>query len=88
MVRIPPDYPQSALQRRIEGFVVVRLWIGMRGEVARAEVAQAHPRGAFERSALAAVRRWKYRPGQVDGDPVARGPFEVLLDFKLEDAAR
>jgi protein TonB len=86
VVRIPPDYPRVAAQRGIEGFVVVRLWIGTRGEVSRAEIAQARPRGVFERAALKAVRRWRYRPAEVDGQAVGRGPLEVLFDFKLEDA--
>jgi protein TonB len=87
-VRIPPAYPPGAAARGIEGFVVVRLWIGTQGEVTRADAVQAQPRGVFERAALAAVRRWKYQPGRIGEEAVARGPFEVLLNFNLEDAER
>jgi len=88
IVRIPPEYPPEAARRELEGFVVVRLWVGPSGSVSRAEVAQAEPRGVFERNTLAAVRRWKYRPGQVNGEAVERGPFEVVLNFTLDDAKR
>jgi protein TonB len=78
-VRIPPEYPPTQL----EGFVVVRLWVGAQGEVARAEVAQANPPRVFDRVALDAVRRWRYRPAQRDGAAIAYGPLAVMLDFKL-----
>lgn len=86
LVRIPPDYPPAAARRGIQGFVVVRLWIGAGGEVARAEIAQAHPRRIFDRAALDAVRRWRYRPALTDGRAAEQGPIEVMLDFKLSDA--
>jgi protein TonB len=88
LVRIPPEYPPGLLQRGVEGFVVVRHWVGVRGEVTRAEVVQAYPRHAFERAALEAVYRWRYRPGESGGATVVRGPIEVLLEFSIEDAQR
>ena len=49
--------------------------------------ARSSPR-VFDRAALEGVRRWRYRPAQRDGQVVAYGPLEVLLDFNLSDAQR
>jgi protein TonB len=88
LVRLAPEYPARALRNGIEGYAVVRFWIGPTGDVVRAEIAQAHPRGVFDSAALAAARRWRYQPGMTEGHAVARGPFEVLLNFNLSDARR
>jgi protein TonB len=82
---VPPAYPERARRRGIEGQVLVRLWLGAAGEVARAEIVRAEPAGVFERAVLSAVKRWKYRPASAGGGALARGPLEVLLNFELEE---
>ena len=39
----------------------------------------------FHRSALSAIRKWKYNPKVVDGKAVEQPGERVTLDFVLED---
>lgn len=71
ILTVPPDYPDRALARGIEGFVVVEFTITAAGTIADAVVVRAHPPGIFEQSALRAIARYKYKP-RVLG--VARSP--------------
>lgn len=67
---VAPDYPQEALQKKLRGEVQVRITVGSDGKVRDAVVANSSPPGVFDRAALAAVRRWRYQPGEVDGSAV------------------
>lgn len=57
-----PDYPKSAENQGIEGFVVVRYTVTPEGEVEDPEIVSAIPEGVFERAALKCVREWLYAP--------------------------
>ena len=70
LVRIPPEYPQRAAARGIEGYVVLRFMITEAGTVEDPEVLRAEPAGFFESAARRAVLRWKYQPQIRDGKPV------------------
>jgi protein TonB len=83
LVRIPPEYPQRAAARGVEGFVVLRFIITETGAVEAPEVMHAEPPGYFESAARRAVARWKYQPQIRDGKPtrvvaMARISFELL----------
>jgi protein TonB len=52
MVRATPAYPSRALQRGIEGFVVVSFTVDAMGNVKEPTVTYAEPKGFFERAAL------------------------------------
>ncbi len=83
-VRIPPIYPLRARERRVEGWVRVRLLVDEKGRVERAEVVEARPPGYFERSVLNCVKRWKLTPPTVAGRPV-KAWVETRIRFRLED---
>lgn len=83
LVRVAPQYPLQAAEQRIEGWVVLQLTISAAGTVADALVLDAEPKGVFERAALQAVRKWKYKPRVEDGVPVEREGVKVKLEFKL-----
>ena len=83
LVRVDPDYPPRAKQRRIEGWVDLEFTIGPAGTVENLRVLRAHPPSVFEQAALRAVRRWRYNPKSVDGKPVSRPGIRVRLRFEL-----
>ena len=83
LVRVDPQYPPKARQRRIEGWVDLEFTIGPVGTVANVKVIGAHPRSVFEQAALRAVRRWRYNPKVVDGKAVERHGVKVRLRFQL-----
>lgn len=83
LVQVEPKYPSQALSRKIEGYVVVRLQVTKEGTVSDVEVIDAKPKGIFEREAIRAAWRYKFKPKLVDGKPVeqvATLPFEFNLE--------
>lgn len=84
LVRIPPDYPDRALQKLIEGYVIVRFTVTETGSVVDPEVIQSHPPGFFDRSAIRALLRWKYQPQLVDGKPESVISY-TRINFALLD---
>jgi protein TonB len=83
LVRVDPQYPAKAKQRRIEGWVDIEFTIGPAGTVENPKVIGANPRAVFEKSALRAVRRWRYNPKIENGVAVARPGIRVRLRFEL-----
>lgn len=61
-VMVPPQYPRSALAKGTEGFVDVAFEVSALGVPQNVRVTRANPEGVFERSAVRAVKRWKYLP--------------------------
>ena len=83
LVRVDPQYPPKARQRRIEGYVDIEFTIGPAGTVKNPKVIGASPPSVFDQAALRAVRRWRYNPKVVDGTAVERHGVKVRLRFEL-----
>ncbi len=83
LVRVDPQYPPKARQRRIEGWVDVEFTIGPAGTVENPKVIGSHPPGVFEQATLRAVRRYRYNSKIVDGVAVARHGVQLRIRFKL-----
>jgi protein TonB len=65
-----PQYPDSALQRGIEGTVLLSFTIDAGGAVRDPVVERSSPAGVFDRAALQAIRSARYQPRTEDGVPV------------------
>ena len=83
IVRVLPEYPPNG---RGDGWVLVQFDITKIGSVANVRVVDASPRGVFEKNALKAIERWRYRPAVMDGQAVERRGLRVRLSFVLEKA--
>lgn len=83
IVKVRPVYPRNAISRGIEGHVLVQFTIDTVGRVTDVEVLEASPRGVFERAAVQAVERFRYKPRVVNGQPT---PVRVQhrLTFELD----
>ncbi len=81
--RVPPRYPMRAANRRIEGWVKVEFTITELGTVTDAKVVEAYPNSVFNRSALRAIAKWKFKPKLVAGQAVEQRALQVL-QFKLK----
>ena len=68
ITQTPPVYPPLARQARIQGGVVLHAIIDREGKVAQLEVVSGHP--LLVQSALDAVKQWRYKPTQLNGEPV------------------
>lgn len=67
--RVAPVYPDSARAAGVEGAVVVRALVGSDGHVLRVEIQTSVP--GLDAAALAAVKKWRFKPATVDGKPRA-----------------
>ena len=85
IVRVPPQYPLRAAERGVEGWVEVEFTISRTGTVKDPSVINAKPQNIFNRSALRAIRKWKYNPKIEDGEPVERPGVKVRLTFQLQN---
>lgn len=82
--RAAPRYPKDAKRQRIEGTVYLEYDINKRGKTTNIRVLEAVPEGVFERAAIAAVRRWEYKPAVEAGRKVATNNFRNRINFKLD----
>lgn len=80
-----PEYPQRALARGVEGWVLVSFTIAASGAVADPIVVDADPPGVFDAAALRAVMRYRYRPQIVAGVPTATPGMLLRIHFELEN---
>lgn len=86
IVRINPKYPTSAARDGIEGWVQLSFNISPTGEVIDATVVNSEPKRIFDREALRAIKRWKYRPKVIEGVAQLQTGQTVQLDFKLDSS--
>lgn len=77
-----PEYPQSALEHRVTGSVLLAFTVDAKGNTRDVQVLQSTPTGVFDRAAMSAVKRWKYTPVKVNGAPV-EVPTRTLVRFEL-----
>jgi len=82
LVRIPPQYPMRAANRRIQGWVKVEFTITTEGKVKDAVVIDAKPSSIFNRAALKAIKRWKFKPLIIAGEAQEQRAMQTL-EFKL-----
>ena len=85
IVRVQPIYPRRALTRGIEGYVLVEFVVTATGAVQHPMVVVADPPGFFERAALSAVLKFKYKPRVTNGEPVAVSGVRTRVVFEMED---
>ncbi len=78
LVRMPAQYPNKAKRRNIEGFVKARLEVNAQGTVDAVEIIDAKPRGVFERSAIRALYKYKFKPQMINGKPQAQTVTQTL----------
>jgi TonB family protein len=77
------NYPETAKARKIEGTVIIKIYINIKGEVAKAEVIDGIPE--LDKEALNFVKGIKFKPALLDNNPVevfANYPVKFILPEK------
>jgi protein TonB len=85
IVKVAPIYPSRAVDREIEGYVIVEFTVTKTGAVRNPRVVEYHPSTIFNRAALAAALKFKYKPRIVNGEPIEVHGVLNKITFKLED---
>ena len=83
-VGVPPQYPRGMLARDVEGFVDLQFDVTAYGATTNIRVLQSVPEGAFDRAAIKAVQRWKYKPRYIEGEAVASYNIRERIRFTIE----
>jgi len=73
-----PEYPVEAQSAGIEGEVLAEVVVGADGRVTDAKIVESVP--LLDEPALAAVRRWNFKPTMVDGKPV---PVRMMVTVRF-----
>lgn len=85
VVVIRPIYPRDAAISGIEGWVKIEFTITEAGTVKDPQVVDARPARVFNRAAIRAILKWKFKPRVVEGVAVDRRASQTI-DFTLDDA--
>lgn len=81
-----PTYPSYAAKNGIEGFARLVFDILPNGSPSNIEVIQSEPEGIFDKAAIDALSKWKFKPKFENGKPVTQFGQLTQLDFKLPRA--
>ena len=83
LVVIRPMYPREAQMKGLEGWVQVEFTITATGTVKNPRVTQAQPPRVFNREAIRAVLKFKFKPRIVNGVAVEH-PATQVITFSLD----
>ena len=85
IVKVAPVYPRRAQTRGIEGYVILEFVVTKTGSVRDPVVIEAKPPGIFNRAALQAALKFKYKPKVVNGEPIDVAGVQNRITFELQD---
>jgi len=76
---VPPDYPSELRREGVSGLVMIKCNIDEKGDVTET-IVEKSSNEAFDKPAVAAVKKWKFKPAKQDGNPVA---IKVSIPIKF-----
>lgn len=82
IVKVSPTYPQRALARRLEGYVLVEFVVTETGSVRDVVVLESTAE-IFEAAAIDAALKFKFKPRVVAGEPVEVRGVKNRIVFEL-----
>jgi protein TonB len=85
IVTVAPEYPRRMAARGIEGWVLLTFMVDELGRVLNPSVVDAEPSSGFNKAALTAIARFKFKPQVVNGVPMAVPGVQQRIVFQLEN---
>jgi len=83
IVRVQPAYPIRALTQNLEGYVTVGFDVSAEGTVTNVYVLESS-HGVFEKAAIDAAYRFRFKSRVVDGIPVATTGMRNRFRFEIK----
>ena len=84
IVKVAPIYPRRAQARGLEGFVIVEFTVSKNGSVINPVVIEAKPENIFDRAALDAAAKFKYKPRVIDGEAMEVAGVQNKITFQID----
>jgi len=84
IVKVAPIYPRRAQSRGIEGYAIVEFTVTTNGSVQNPVVVESNPEGVFDRAAMDAALKFKYKPRVVDGVAMAVSGVRNKISFQID----
>lgn len=84
MYRTQPNYPIVAQQRGLEGWVLLTYDVDTSGTLSNISVVDSEPRRIFDKEAVRALRKWKFKPAMTNGQPIASVGQTVKIEFNMD----
>jgi protein TonB len=84
IVKVTPQYPRRAAQRGIEGYVVLEFTVTELGTVESPRVIEADPPEVFDRAAMDAALKFRYKPKVVNGKPIRVPGVKNIIRFEMD----
>lgn len=82
IVKVAPVYPSRALSRGLEGYVIVEFTVTQTGAVKDVFVVESTS-SLFERAAVEAAHKFKYKPRVIDGVAVEVPGVQNKITFEI-----
>lgn len=84
LYRSQPNYPTDALVKGLEGWVLLKYDVDTSGALSNISVIDAEPRRVFDREAIKALKKWKFKPAVTNGQPIASAGQTVKIEFNMD----
>ncbi|NQZ82350.1 MAG: energy transducer TonB [Colwellia sp.] len=84
IVKVAPIYPRRAQSRGIEGYAIVEFTVTANGSVQDPLIVESKPEGVFDRAAMDAALKFKYKPRVVDGVAMAVSGVRNKISFQID----
>jgi len=81
----PPVYPQAALRRGSEGYVLLEFNVDESGFVREPRIIEMQGHPNFEEAALSAITKFRYLPRMIDGEPIMVTGVQIKITFEITD---
>lgn len=88
IVKVAPQYPRRAAQKGIEGYVVLEFTVSKLGTVIDPKVIEADPPNIFNRAAISAAKKFKYKPKIENGEAIAVTGIRNIIRFELDKSSK
>ena len=85
IVKVKPIYPIAALNRGIEGYVIIEFTVTKTGSVKDPVVVEYDPSPIFNKAALDAALKFKYKPRVINGEAIEVAGVRNKITFKIEN---
>lgn len=78
----PPNYPDRSIELNQEGTVLIRVLLTEDGESIEFRLWRSSGFVLLDNAALSAIRKWRFKPAEIDGQKVAAW-VQIPVNFKL-----